>query len=97
MAPLSRHLTGVILPHDKYGTHLDAQGKTRDAELELQNFEAAGEALASLWSELVIDSHPVTARYEGKNAVDSLPEPADPAWYAKHVRESQYCLQVNIF
>lgn len=27
MAPLSRELSGLILPHDHYGTHLDAQGK----------------------------------------------------------------------
>lgn len=27
MAPLSRELAGLILPHDRYGTHLDSQGK----------------------------------------------------------------------
>lgn len=97
MAPLSKHLTGVVLPHDVYGTHLDAKGKTSDAELELKNFEAAGKALASLWSELVLDSYPVTARYEGENAEEEMPEAVDAGWYSKHVRESQYCLQVNKF
>ncbi len=26
MAPLSRELSGLILPHDRYGTHLDSRG-----------------------------------------------------------------------
>ncbi|KAL9693760.1 hypothetical protein quinque_013045 [Culex quinquefasciatus] len=30
MAPLSRQLSGVVLPHDRYGSHLDASGKTGD-------------------------------------------------------------------
>jgi len=34
MAPLSRELSGLILPHDHFGSHLDANGKTTDAELE---------------------------------------------------------------
>lgn len=95
MAPLSKQLTGVILPHDTYGTHLDARGKTSDLELELKNFQAAGKALADLWSELVIDSFPVTARYESPDAVAAVPEPVDAVWYSRHVRESQYCLQVK--
>lgn len=57
MAPLSRSLTGLILPHDRYGTHLDSQGKTVDIELEKQNFQFAGEALAEIWSDTVIDGH----------------------------------------
>ncbi|GBP13462.1 hypothetical protein EVAR_4216_1 [Eumeta japonica] len=33
MAPLSRDLSGLILPHDSYGTHMDEQGKTTDLDL----------------------------------------------------------------
>lgn len=95
MAPLSKQLTGVVLPHDTYGTHLDARGKTSDSELELKNFQAAGEALAHLWSELIIDSYPVTSRYEGPDSKTTAPVPVDAAWYSRHVRESQYCLQVK--
>lgn len=95
MAPLSKHLTGVVLPYDTYGTHLDARGKTFDVDLELKNFQAAGEALAELWNELVIDSFPVSASYEGPNAEAAVPESVDAVWYSKHVRESQYCLQVK--
>lgn len=45
MAPLSRDLAGLILPHDFYGSHLDAQGKTIDSFLEELNFGKAGDVL----------------------------------------------------
>lgn len=95
MAPLSRQLTGVILPHDTFGSHLDGSGKTVDTDLELKNFAAAGKVLAKLWSELVIDTHAVTAEYLEPTAVAAQPQTVPPEWYAKHVRESQYFLQVN--
>lgn len=34
MAPLSRELSGLIIPHDQFGSHLNNQGKTIDTELE---------------------------------------------------------------
>lgn len=61
MAPLSRSLVGVILPHDRYGTHLDSQGLTIDAELEKINLSYAGTALAEVWSETIIDGHVTVA------------------------------------
>ena len=48
MAPLSHDLTGIILPHDTFGSHLDSQGKTVDTDLEIENFMAAGEVLAEV-------------------------------------------------
>ncbi|KZR97817.1 Uncharacterized protein APZ42_007100, partial [Daphnia magna] len=42
MAPLSKELSGLILPHDHFGTHLDNSGRTIDDELEEKNFEHAG-------------------------------------------------------
>lgn len=95
MAPLSKQLTGVVLTYDTYGTHLDSRGKTCDPELELRNFQAAGEALANLWNELVIDSYSVCARYKNPDAEAPVPDPVDAVWYSKHVRELQYCLQVE--
>ena len=59
MAPLSRELAGLILPHEHYGSHLDADGKTIDDELELANFAFAGRPLSEVWGGMVIDSHPV--------------------------------------
>ena len=38
MAPLSMELSGLILPHDVYGSHLDATGKTIDEELREDDF-----------------------------------------------------------
>uniref|UniRef100_A0A914Q878 Uncharacterized protein n=1 Tax=Panagrolaimus davidi TaxID=227884 RepID=A0A914Q878_9BILA len=43
MKPLSKALTGVTLPYDTYGTHLNASHKTIDDALESKNFQAAGE------------------------------------------------------
>eukprot|EP00794_Sanderia_malayensis_P004092 gene4092-4646_t len=59
----SKELSGVILPHDHFGTQLDNNNKTIDEELELRNFEYAAEILAELWSKLVIDGHPVVAEF----------------------------------
>ena len=36
MVKLSKELSGVILEHDKFGSHLDAKGVTIDRELELK-------------------------------------------------------------
>ena len=38
MSNLSKELSGVILPHNHFGTHLDHNNKTIDEELELKNF-----------------------------------------------------------
>ena len=51
--------TGLILPHDSFGTHLDSQRRTIDEELEERNFAKAGEILGEVWSELLLDGHPV--------------------------------------
>ena len=48
MAPLSKELAGVVLPHEHYGSHLDASGKTIDGDLERKNFQQAGNTLAEV-------------------------------------------------
>ena len=63
MSNLNKELSGVILPHNHFGTHLDHNNKTIDKELQFQNFEYAGEILAELWPKLVIDDHPVIAEF----------------------------------
>jgi hypothetical protein len=94
MAPLSKELAGIILPHDQYGDHLDSSGRTIDDELELKNFEKAGETLAQIWSNVVLDSHPVVARYVDPNEQPVEADALDPEWEATHVRVSQYLLQI---
>jgi hypothetical protein len=63
LASLSQDLTGLVLPHDYFGTHLNPSGLTTDAELEKQNFKRTGEVLAEVWSMDMLDRHPVVAEY----------------------------------
>ena len=61
-------------------------------DLEKANFKKAGEILAEVWSELVIDNHPVVATY----VEDKEMEPSSPSeiWMSLHVLSSQYFLQI---
>ena len=94
MAPLSKDTAGIILPFDKFGSHLNGTNKTIDPELEKKNFAAAGEILASVWSETVIDSYPVVAKWshpaETRMAIDSV----DLEWINNHVCQSRYLLKI---
>lgn len=97
MAPLSRALSGVILPHEHFGSHLDKSGKTVDDDLERVNFKYAGEVLADIWGNISLDNYPVVSKYiepaqeEQPTTEDTV---TDALWYAAHVRESNYLLQV---
>jgi len=97
LAHLSKRAAGLVLQHNHYGNHLDGNGRTIDKELELSNFRFAGETLAEVWSELTFDGFGVTAEFVPSDEV--LPNPLDVSdeWYANHVRESQYLLQVIFF
>ena len=97
MAPLSKELSGVILPHETYGSHLDNKGKTVDPEMEKKNFEAAGKVLSEIWSKVVIDQHPVVATYVDPNGSSLDPQTMvakDAKWFAEHVRTSLYFTQI---
>ena len=50
MVKHSKELSGVILEHDKFRSHLDVKGVTDDTDLELKNFEYARRTLAEIWS-----------------------------------------------
>lgn len=99
MAPLSRELSGVILPHDTFRTHLDNQGRTVDSTLEKQNFQKAGEVLTQIWNSVVIDGKAVAAEYIEPNSYDEsfVPDIPSEEWGNKHIRQSQYLLQVGHF
>ena len=92
MAPLSKELAGLILPHDSCGTHLNSQQQTIDDELERINFRKAGEILAEIWSNVIIDGHPVIAQYVEKKEI--APVPLNEMWMSDHVQTSQYFLQI---
>ena len=79
------------MPHETYGSHLNNNGQTIDTELELRNFEAAGNTLADIWRNLVIDGYPVLAEY--------IPTPPPPLikqftvsakYKSRHVIETRY-------
>lgn len=63
LALLSHDLSGLVLPDNFYGTHLNISGLTVDAELEKINFKRTGETLAETWSMNLIDGHQVVAEY----------------------------------
>ena len=42
LAPLSKAGSGVVLPHDTHGSHLDSAGNTTDLDLEKRNFKTSG-------------------------------------------------------
>lgn len=94
LAPLSRDLSGLILPHDHYGSHLDKNGKTCDTELEKVNFQKAGEVLAEVWNSTVIDEFVVVASYVGSDRGKLEISPPSDEWSSRHIQQSQYCLQI---
>lgn len=63
MAPLSRELSGLVIPHDHFGSHLNDQGITIDDDLEKENFKFAGQTLAEVWSDLSIDGYTTVSEY----------------------------------
>jgi hypothetical protein len=93
MAPLSHDVSGLILKHDSYGSHLNSKGETIDRELELKNFEKAGQTLAEVWSNTVIDGYPVIAEYVVPKELMKDEEPNE-RWKFSHIRQSQYLTQI---
>src|SRR5262249_17880428 len=93
----SRELSGIILPHDYYGSHLNAKLETVDEILERQNFKHAGNVLSDVWNKVVIDGYPVQSEYvdpDNSEISHQNLEPVNPVWFGTHVRTSQYCLQI---
>lgn len=61
-------------------------------ELEKKNFEFAGNVLAEVWTNTIIEEFPTVAQFfETEGELD--PE-CDYAWRNKHLPESQYFLQI---
>ena len=99
MAPLSKELAGIVLPHDTFGSHLDGSGNTTDSEMELNNFRKEGKVLADIWSAAKIDDYPVSAAWvdPSGNATDFKmfsDKKLGRKWLENHVRISKYCLQI---
>ena len=96
MHPLSTELAGLILPHEHYGSHLDDSGKTIDSELELRNFTVAGNTLAEVWNDLIIDDYPVCAEWIEPNQSEVNPaemNTVNQKFLANHFIFGHYCVQ----
>lgn len=97
MAPLSKELSGQILPHDHFGSHLDNRGQTIDLDLEEKNFAFAGTVLAEIWSKMVEDNFPMVAEYVNPGTSELLEAELlnkDQNWCDVHIRSSQYFIQI---
>ena len=73
MVKFCKDLSGVLLPHDHFGTHLNSQGKTINTDLERKNFAHAGKLLAEIWSDTVIDGQPAVSEFiDGEPDIEIL-------------------------
>ena len=62
LAPISAGFSGVCLPHDTHGNHLDANGNTIDSDLEKKNFDSAGDICAEICSNITINGYKVDGK-----------------------------------
>ena len=72
MAPLSKTLSGILFPHETFGTQLDSSRKTIDTNVEKGNFKAASEILVKVSKKIVLDNFPVAADYVENAAKDPV-------------------------
>ena len=63
MVKFNQGLSRIVLPQDKFGSHLNLKGETIDPELENKNFMHAGQILAKSWSGMIINGHPVLVEH----------------------------------
>ena len=84
---------------NKFGTHLDENGKIIDGVKELQNFRKAGETLSEIWSKMTIDDYEVSAKWvDPSNASKAYHDFRDSKigknWLETHVFISKYYLEI---
>ena len=70
MASLSKALSGILLPHDKFGTHLNSSRKSINTNLKKRNFKVSCKILAKVWEEIILDNFPVLAENASKVPID---------------------------
>jgi len=97
MAPLSRQLSGLVLPFDHFGSHLDNRGRTTDLALEYENFKFAGEILSEVFGKVVIDGFDTFAEFieeEYSEIKRSNIIKKSQGWISNHLRSTQYMTQI---
>ena len=93
MAPFSHDLTGILLPWDFFGSHLDSAGNTTDPELEVKNFFASQEIVSEVLSKTVINGFETDCQAVKVGCTLETQEP-NHLWMAKHVLQTRYMLMV---
>ena len=63
MYHLSKEMTGLVLPAETFGIHLQ-NGKTVDDEMKEKNFEGAGKVLADIQNNMEIYEHKVVVPHD---------------------------------
>lgn len=102
MAPLSRVLSGIILDHVHFGSHLNSSKKTIDVELEKKNFQHAQEALAAIFSTVIVDGNqivseaikPMSASQKSSKFGGKLSN-EDRIFLSKHAQEGSLSFQIS--
>ena len=92
MAPVSHNLTGIFLPHDNFGDHMDSSGKTIE-DLEKRIFFHAAEILSGIWSKTIIDGKLVECEAVPLGN-EHVPEDPVQEWVTRHVQQAGYSFQV---
>ena len=91
MYHLSKEMTALVLPYETFGSHLNKGGETVDEDLEKKNFKAAGEILAEVWNNLVIDNYGVKAEFiEEPSKDETLNYTVTPYYRSRHILETRY-------
>ena len=93
LAPLSKAASGVVIPHDSHGMHLDSAGNTTDIELEKKNFKTGGLGLCDVWSEVMINGYKVDCKWMD-DGCKFIPEELDPSFAAAHAMQTRFGLQI---
>ena len=91
MVKFSKELSGVVVLHDKFGSHLNAKRETIDKELEKKKIGYGGEIPPKIWSSMIIYSHLVLAEFIIEEADQELRNLKNGR---VNVRKSQYFLQI---
>ena len=91
MYHLSKEMTALVLPYETFGSHLNKSGETVDEDLEKKNFKAAGDILAEVWNNLVIDNYGVKAEFIEEPCKDeTLKFTVTPYYRSRHILETRY-------
>ena len=72
MVKFRQELSRMVLPHDKFGFHLNSKRETIEPELKKKNNMHAGQILPELWSGMLIVGHPVLAEYINEEAEEEI-------------------------